>query len=431
LIEDQAFSRLSRISLNSLWLLLSRVATQLGMALFTILLARGLGAAAFGEYAFMASVIVVGNVLTTFGTDMLLVREIAATGSLRGLSAALWIQIGLSAPFIALIFIASSLVRSPFPAAVSALRIYSLSMLPLAFFTVFTSAIRGRQHMLGYAVLNLTMMLMQLAAAAWLLWAQGGLVQLAGLLLAVQVAGAVIAGVLCGIQVPGLREAWASSLAEITSLIRASAPIALLGLLGMIYQRLNLIVLPWLAGAAATGWFSAGARLIEAAKIGHLSFFTAIYPAMSEVRQANLHHWARNFRIPAIVLLAVAFMGSLGLCLFASPVVWLLFGTQYASSIPVVRILAWLLPAYTVNSFLTLAFLARGQETAIARALGLSIVILIVLMAWWTPVAGATGAAWAALGAEGSQAAALLWMDARGLKIVGSILAGKGNSEVQ
>ena len=49
------------------------------MALFTILLARSLGASGFGGYAFMASVVVIGNVLTTFGTDMHLIREIAVT----------------------------------------------------------------------------------------------------------------------------------------------------------------------------------------------------------------------------------------------------------------------------------------------------------------------------------------------------------------
>ncbi|HEX8991554.1 MAG TPA: oligosaccharide flippase family protein [Anaerolineales bacterium] len=424
-VQVHAFSRLSRLSLNSLWLLLSRVATQLGMALFTILLARGLGSAAFGEYAFMASVIVVGNVLTTFGTDMLLIREIAATGSLKALSSALWLQMGLSAPFIGLVFLASAIVRFPDPAAVHALRIYSLSMLPLAFYTVFTTALRGRQQMLGYALLNLALMLMQLAAAAWVLRARGDLIQLAVLLLSVQAAGAVTAALLCAIQLPDFRGAWGLSTSEIASLIKASAPIALLGLLGVIYQRLSLIALPWLAGVMATGLFSAGARLIEAAKIVHLSVFTAIYPAMSALRNASVDRWARDFRAPAMVLLAAAFIGSSGLCLFAAPVVLLLYGAEYGSSIAVVRILAWLLPAYTINSFLTLAFLARGQEAAIARALALSIIVLIVLMVWWTPAAGAVGAAWAALFAEVSQAAALVWMDVRGMKMLRAVLTRK------
>ena len=395
------------------------------MALFTILLARGLGSAAFGEYAFMASVIVVGNVLTTFGTDMLLIREIAATGSLGGLRPALWLQLGLSAPFIGLVFIASVIVRSPDPAAASALRIYSLSMLPLAFYTVFTTALRGRQHMLGYALLNLGLMLLQLAAAVWLLWTHGGLIQLAVLLLSVQIAAAVIAGLLCLILLPDFGAPWVISPPEIASLVKASAPIALLGLPGVIYQRLSLIALPWLAGVTATGWFSAGVRLIEAAKVGHLSVFTAIYPAMSENRQQSLENWTRNLRAPAIVLLAAALLGSLGIWLFAAPVVLFLYGAEYASSVAVVRVLAWLLPLNTVNSFLTLAFLARGREGAIGRALASSIAVLMLLMLWWTPLAGALGAAWAALIAEASQATALVWMDVRGLKILGTMLSGK------
>src|SRR5512141_2534075 len=132
---------LSRLSLNSLWLLLSRLGTQAGMALFTILLARGLGSTMFGEYAFIASVIVIGNVLTTFGTDMLLIREIAQTDDLTQLGSALLVQLVLSAVFVGIVLVGSSMLPSQDLIGASALRIYSLCMFPLAFYTVFTTAL--------------------------------------------------------------------------------------------------------------------------------------------------------------------------------------------------------------------------------------------------------------------------------------------------
>ncbi len=425
MIKVQANARLTQLSLNSLWLLLSRLGTQLGMALFTILLARDLGSAGFGQYAFIASVIVVGNVLTTFGTDMLLIREIAATGKLAGLSAALVLQLALSVPFVAIVFAAGSQLGALQPEAQTALRIYSLSMAPLAFFTVFTTALRGRQHMLSYAMLNLALMLMQLAAAGWLLSSRGGLAELAMLLLAVQVAAAVLAGALCAGRIADFRSAWQVPWAELKPLMRVSAPIALLGVLGVAYQRFSLLALPMLAGAAATGWYSAGARLIEAAKIGHIAVFTAIYPVMAEERDAGKMTWSRDFRWPGLLLLGAASAASLLLCLLAAPIITLPFGEQYAEAVPAVRVLAWLLPAYTINSFLTLALLARGHERVIAWVLGFSIVTLAVLTLWWAPLAGATGAAWAALSAEVVQAAALIAVDARGEGVVRRIMEGE------
>ena len=173
------------------------------MALFTILLARSLGAGGFGGYAFMASIVVIGNVLTTFGTDMHLIREIAVTENLAPLGPALLIQLVLSAIFISAVWMSSEWLPSQDPTAAAAVRIYSLSMAPLAFYTIFTTALRGRQQMLSYSLLNLALTAMQILAALWLHWRGGGLIDLAILLLIMQIGGALLAGAICAILFPG------------------------------------------------------------------------------------------------------------------------------------------------------------------------------------------------------------------------------------
>ncbi len=418
---------ISRLSSDSLWLLLSRIALQLGMALFTVLLARGLGSAAFGEYAFIASIIFVGNVLTTFGTDMLLIREIASSDDLSGLAPALWIQLVLSVAFIALVFVLSAVLPAANAEAVSALRIYSLSMVPLAFYTVFTTALRGRQRMLAYAALNVALMAMQVLAAAWLFWRGGSLVELALALLLVQLAAALLANAICSFQFLDIGRIWQLQLDRVGPMLRASAPIALLGLLGVIYQRLTLLLLPGLAGAAATGWYSAGARVVEAAKIGHVAVFTALYPMMAQQRSRSGADWARRFRGPGLGLLVGAVLAACSLELLAKPLTLLLYGDAYLPAAGLIRILGWLLVPYSLNSFLTLAFLARGEEAAIVRALAVGTATLAILTAWWTPMAGASGAAWAAVCAEVVQAMVLLAMDVRKIGVLHSMAAvGEG-----
>ena len=392
-------------------MLLARVGTQVGLAAFTVLVARTLGSARFGEYAFIASVIVVGNVLTTFGTDMLLIREIAASEDLSRLPGALLIQLALSAIFIAGVFGASMLLPSADVTAMVALRIYSLAMVPLAFYTVFTTALRGWQDMAAYAIVNVALMLMQVLASVWLLLQKGNLIQLAELLLLAQTVATVLAGALCLRRIPNFPSSAAMDIQGIMPLLKASAPIALLGILGISYQRLNFILLPALAGSTATGLFSAAARLVEAAKVGHLAAFTALYPSMAQVHSEARPQWTAKFRIPGAILLGTALIASLSISLLAQPLIGLLFGAQYLSSVPAARILAWILVPYTLNSFLTLALLAHGEEHAIAVALAASLGMLAALAFWWTPLAGIQGAAWAALCAEGTQSVALLLLD--------------------
>src|SRR5258708_28095634 len=143
-VEDLVM--LSRLVRHSIWLLLARLGTQLGAALFTILLARRLGTAGFGEYAFIAAIIFVENALTTFGTDMLLIREIAARADLSRLANALQIQLVLSIALIAMAWLFGAWIPNQSPEVIVALKIYSLALIPMAFFTVFTTALRGKQH---------------------------------------------------------------------------------------------------------------------------------------------------------------------------------------------------------------------------------------------------------------------------------------------
>src|SRR5512138_2274939 len=90
----------SGLGKNILWVVVSRFGMQGLTVLFTLVLARRLGSAAFGAYALIASIIFVGNALTTFGTDMLLIREIAGRDDQSQLLPALVIQLVLSGVFI-------------------------------------------------------------------------------------------------------------------------------------------------------------------------------------------------------------------------------------------------------------------------------------------------------------------------------------------
>ena len=391
----------TRLGKNSLWLFASRLGTQALMVVFTILLARRLGSAGFGEYALLATTIFIGNMLTTFGTDMLLMREIAARGDLSNLPAALLLQLGLSALFVALVVFCAPFFPNQSASAVLALRIYSLALFPLAFYTVFTSALRGMERMNSYALLSLVTVLLQVIVVAFL---PSGIVALATWLFIIQISVTLLAGFFCTLQIPGFCQVWNFSLHTVPALIRASAPIALLALLGMAYQKLSIYVLSALAGAALTGWFSAALRAVEASKTIHVSVFTALYPAMARAEPDS----TGIFRLTWIFLLAGATIIALILSLLAAPLVTILFGADFAPSIPALQILAWMLVPYTVNTYLTLAFVAAKQERMVAVALSASLLALIIINLWWIPRFGLIGAAWAALAAEIFQALLLL-----------------------
>jgi O-antigen/teichoic acid export membrane protein len=386
---------------NSLWLLIARIGTQGATVLFTILLARRLGSAGFGEYAFIAAVIFVGNMLTTFGTDMTLIREIAAHDDLSQLPAALLIQLGFSIVLILVIWIGAPLLPRQSEGSVMALRVYSFALIPLAFFTVFTIALRGKQQMDAYTWLNLIGSFLQLAMAWFFIEANSSIVTLSFLLLFNQLIVSLVGALICANQIQGFWRDWRFSAKDVPVLLNVSTPLAMLTVIAMFYQKLSVGMVSMMSGAVTTGLFSVSQRTVEAAKTGHIAIFTALYPAMAQDKK-------RSFRLPLTLLLIGAGFGATTLSVLAKPIVQILFGAEYGASIPVLQILAWILVPYAVSTFLVLRFLASENEKPVLWASLTSLVLLVVLNIYWIPRTGLVGASWSALTAEIVQAALLI-----------------------
>ena len=233
---------LTKLARHSLWLLIARVGAQAAMVLVTYLLARRLGTAGFGEYAFLATAIVIGNTLTTFGTDMYLIREIAAKADFSEIPAVLALQLMLSGLFIVFIFCFAPHFPNQTAESILALKVYSFAMLPLAFFTVFTSVLRGTQRMFAYAWLNFIPSALQALVIFFFIQQGTSLVSLAYVLLVIQVFGAILAGGLCAPYFSKLN-VLQFSLGKTKSLFVACLPIALIAIVGIVYQKLSLTML--------------------------------------------------------------------------------------------------------------------------------------------------------------------------------------------
>jgi O-antigen/teichoic acid export membrane protein len=350
----------ARLGNNTLWLLVARVGTQALMVVFTIIVARRLGETGLGEYAFIAAAIVLANVLTSFGTDMLLVRDIAASGRLSQLAAALALQVALSLGFIAL-----ALVAAPHIPA---------TQVTLAWFFVPPGS---------------------------------SVVALAVVLVATQFLAAILGGALCTTGITRFWNAWREPSADIGPLVRASAPVALLGLLGMLYQRSSVYLLATIAGPAVTGSFSAALRAVEAAKTGHLAFFGALYPALAQTEPRTRGSLRAGRSLWSLVALAVA--AAAALSVLADPLIALLYGPAFGSAAGALRILAWTLVPYTVSSYLSLALVAARRERPVTEALVGGLAVLVALNVWLIPAVGLLGACWAMLTAETFLATLLVW----------------------
>ena len=193
--------------------------------------------------------------------------------------------------------------------------------------------------------------------------------------------------------------------------------IALIALITILYQKISIAMLSTLQGPAITGWFSAALRVLEASKTVHLAAFTALYPAMAlaaggqpagEAGLSGGAPWRGSFRLSWKFLLFGAVLVSTALFFLAAPLTSFLYGSDFAPSVPALRLLAWVLIPFTVNTFYSLYGLANHKEKRVMYVQLTGLVTLVALNSWWIPKWGLSGACLAAILAESAQAAIYL-----------------------
>jgi O-antigen/teichoic acid export membrane protein len=408
-------SGVSAVSRNTTWLFAGRVVGQ-GLALvMTVVLAARLGLVGLGEFAFVSAVVFLANVATTFGTDMVLIREIAGAGRLSRWLPALAVQLGLSVLAIVLIWLAAPLLAGSRDAVVDALRILSLALVPAAVFSVCTAVLRGAGLMREYAAVGAAAAALPLGAVAAFVGRGASVVRATSVLLVAQVAMAVVAWCFCAGRIPALRAWPRTSPSEVRDMARSSASIGVLGLLGVLYQRLGAVAVWLMVGPAATGWFAGASRVVDASKTGHLALFGAVYPAMAEVDADDV---AARQGSPGLtwswrVCMALGALVTAGLLVLGPLLIDWLYGPAFGPSKGALAILALTVVPSTVATYQSLALLAGHREDETLRVLALSLAVLVAMLAVLVPTVGWIGACWAMLAADMAQAGLMLRARAR------------------
>jgi len=343
----------SLVAQNSFWLLLGRGGTAVLNLAQVVLLARYLGTAGYGEYAFIASLVFLGNIATTFGLDMLVMRSVARgeRESETAVFAALLFQLLLSAVYIAIVLALSFWWDVPR----LALLFFLLTLVPLAFATVYSAILRGLERMDLHAIYALCAAVFQLAGL-WLALAMGqSLEVLTATLVLAHLLAAVVAGWLTFRQ--GWQICWRPwRQISLTHLLQLSWILAAITLLSAVLEQLPIFMLRGLADDTAVGLFSAALRLVNGARMIPAVIFGALFPPLVRGAQQSPRYQQ------LFALLLFAFVCGIGTAVWlAEPLINWLF-VDYADSVPVLRILLISLIPFLFRLRYSFELITQGDE---------------------------------------------------------------------
>jgi O-antigen/teichoic acid export membrane protein len=365
------------------------LAKALGMLVF-VMMARRVGAADLGVYAFAVSLSNLAALLPRFGFEGYVQRELArspeAFPSLWSTIAA--VKVFLSAIAVGGVLVALWLGRSPASKnwivllILTSTLLYTFLLFHGACFRAFQRTEYVAQVRLAYSGFYAVFGLLALQAGF-------GVIGVAGVLVMGGVIGVIHSAWLLHRRVHPLTLFVDSG--AIRLVFKESLPFFLLVLVILLYNQIDVVLLSFLSGDREVGIYAAATKIFEA---------TSLIPAgvMGTVLPALALHWAVSRpRFTATFKGAFRYLTMLGLPLAAGgticadKLVHFLYGSQYQPSVGVLRILIWTVVFSFWNHLLFAALIAMDRERDLLKIGAGGVVVSLTMNFLLIPPYGALG----------------------------------------
>jgi O-antigen/teichoic acid export membrane protein len=390
---DDGLASSRRIARNAAFRAAGEAVAKLASIAFFIAMARELGQTGFGDFVFAFSLATVLALASGFGTEELVTREVARDREqVHGYLANV---VAVSALIsVALLLLAALLVNLAGYSADARAAVYivgagvAIESLGRTWHAVFTAYER-------LELISISLVIQRTLTAAVgiaVLMAGGGLIAVS-----IVFALGCVAGLLISTRVLSrfvVTPRWELDRTRWIPLLRAGVPIGLAGMLFVVLLRVDAALLGFLAPGddnSEVGVYGAAFRLVEATLFISWAFTTAVLPWIA--RQEADDHVGRGYELGMKGITLVLMPIGLTFALLASPLIDLLYGSEYADAVLPLRLLGVMTVLYGVNALASTVLIGRDRPQDFSLVAGLVAVENIALNVILMPEYGADAAA--------------------------------------
>lgn len=379
------------IAKNTSLLLVSQIISYIFLFVYTIYIARYLGADGFGTLSFALAFSGIFSILADLGLSTLTVREVARDKSLvkKYLGNVLSVKIILSFLTFGLILLFINLLNYP-QSSINVVFFVSLSLILNSIVVIFYSIFQAFEEMEYQSIgqiLNSILMFTGVLIAIYLSFNVIGISFIYFISSTIVLIYIVII-YLWKFSVPKLEynlEFWKKTTKE-------ALPFGLTGLSVMIYIYIDSVMLSLFRGEEVVGWYNAAYRLILFLVFIPETLNTTLFPSMSKFHfssQESLKFMNEKY---FKFMIAIGIPLVVRITILAEKLILLLFGPGYEQSIIALKILAWTLLFIFGGAVLGRLLEATNKQFVSTKITGISAIVNILLNLVLIPKFGLIGA---------------------------------------
>ncbi len=372
---------------------------------FAMLLLRILGPVDSGQYTLAVVIIAWFDILTNFGLNALVTREVAKEKSEanRYFVNTAVARVGLclfSLPVLGA-FVGFRQLASPLPSAtVTAIILYWVALLPSNVSASVSAIFSAHERMEIPAVITTITTVMRVTLGAVALIAGYGYVGYAAVSIVVNAATMLI---LYGQMTRLLfRPRFTVDLGFQRRMLIASYPLMINHLLATLFFKVAVLLLEMLADdPRVVGWYGTAYKYVDAVQVVPAFFTMALFPLMARYAASDRDALLRAYRLAVKLLLAFAVPAALAGWALSNELIAILGGSQYLpESADILRVMIWYMPFGFINSVTQYVLIALDRQRYLTGAFVLGLAFNVVGNLVLIPRFGYMASAYVAVASE-------------------------------
>ena len=367
------------------------IVSILGLVL-SIFIARSLGAVIFGKYSFALAFTAIFAVFSDLGYNTLLIREVARDKSQASkyLNNVISMRALLSLIIFALISITINAMDYP-AGTKNVVYLFGIYTLVVSFSNVFKMTFHAFEKMEYAAGITIFTNIIRVALGLLVLFLGYGLIELALVFLLSGAFDLLLSFLVCERRFvkPKLEldfEFWRST-------IKIALPIGMLSIFGLIYIRIDTVMLSMMKGDAVVGWYNAAYGLVLAFTPIPSLFLNALFPLMSRYYVSSNDSLKLTYEKSFKYLFILGLPLALGITLLADRFILLFYGQQFYPSIIALQILAWEILLIFSYGPLGALLVTTDRQNEMVILLGITALVNVILNLILIPPLSYVGAA--------------------------------------
>ena len=408
--ESEAEDTARRVAKNSVAPMVLNFFNRFIDFAFAALMARILGPSGMGRYFTAVNIYLWFDTLANFGLDVYLMREVARD---RSRSRQIFINTTLLRlilfagviPFLGAFLVGRQALDSPLTNdTIWAVVLLYLALLPGTIANSLTALFRAVEKHEYPAAIQTVTTIIHVTLGAMALAGGLGIVGLASTSVLTNVATVAILAVLAG------RTIWRRiaqtegglSWSLQRGMLAASWPLMGSLLLQSLFLGANVVMLQYLQGDQAVGWYNAASKwVMNMLNIVPSLFTFAVFPILSRQAVEDDGRLRDSYRTSVKLLTIVAFPTAVVVTLMATPMVWVLSGAQFLPHGAItLRLLVWSIVFGWINSLTNYLLIALNRQRYVVWASGARVGLAVVANLVLVPRFSYVGSAWIIIAGE-------------------------------